>query len=352
MAHELTLAAKVAFLRDPASYADGTTSVESIETHFAWLFLTETHVYKLKKPVRHERMDYRTLAAREWGCREELRLNRRLAPSVYEGVLALSERNGRLVIGEGDRVQDWLVKMKRLPLSRMLDNALRLGKVKEEDLEPVAATMARFFARAEPVPVDDARYLEKLKMQVQDDEQALLSYGTRLPMDLATEVATMQRRLITDASVMLGERGAHVVEGHGDLRAEHVCLGPPVAVIDCLEFDRELRLLDPAEEMALLALEMEQLGYPGLAESLLTRFCALSAHSAAPCVLDFYVSRRAAARAKLAAWHLDDPQFSDPRPWIGRVESLLTAAASHAQRALRALPSTASELQTSGGGQR
>ena len=88
--------------------------------------------------------------------------------------------------------------------------------------------------------------------------------------------------LVVAAGDALSERGARIVEGHGDLRAEHVYLGPPVAVIDCLEFDRELRLLDPAEEIALLTLEIEQLGRSDLAESLLKRFRSLSAHPAEP----------------------------------------------------------------------
>ncbi|HEU4624099.1 MAG TPA: hypothetical protein VFS52_05010 [Steroidobacteraceae bacterium] len=334
---EPTLNDKVAFLRDPASYADGTRTVESIETHFAWVFLTAQHAYKLKKPVRYQDMDYVSLAARERGCREELRLNRRLAPTVYQAVVPLSERNGRLTLGEGERVHDWLVKMVRLPSSRMLDHALRLGAVNEDDLGRVAFTLAEFFDQATAMPIEESQYAVKLSTQIAANREALRSYGARLPQHLVAEVASAQLEFVAAAGGTLAERGAHVVEGHGDLRAEHVYLGPPVAVIDCLEFARELRLLDPVEEVALLTLEMEQLGSAALAQSLSERFRALTAHTAPLYVCDFYVSHRAATRAKVAAWHLDDPQFPDPRPWIARTESLLAAAADHAQRALSGL---------------
>jgi aminoglycoside phosphotransferase family enzyme len=330
-----TLDDKLAFLRDPASYADGTSVVESIETHFAWLFLTTAHAYKLKKPVRHQCIDYVTLAAREQGCREEVRLNRRLAPTIYEGVVPLAERNGRLVLGAGERVHDWLVQMTRLPSARMLDHALRLGTVTGSDMDHIARTLATFFDQAIRSPIEDTQYLAKLGVQARATRAALSAYGARLPQGLVAEVERLQLGFIRDASDALGARGARVVEGHGDLRAEHVYLGPPVAVIDCLEFDRELRLLDPAEEIALLALEIAQLGRADLAERLSERFSCSSAHPAPPCVCEFYASQRAVTRAKLAAWHLDDPAFADPRPWIARTESLLAAAADHARRASR-----------------
>jgi uncharacterized protein len=339
MLREPTLEDKVAFLREPASYGDETDSVQSIETHFAWIFLTARQAYKLKKPVRHEQLDYTSLAAREQGCREELRLNRRLAPSIYLGVLPLSTRDGRLVLGAGDTVHDWLVRMVRLSSSGMLDHALRLGTVGEDDLTRIALTLARFFDEATRNEIDGPGYLGKLMAEVRANHDLLRNYGTRLPQHLVSRVESLQLDFVGSAGPELAARGARVVEGHGDLRAEHVYLGPPVAVIDCLEFDRDLRLLDPAEEVALLALEIEQLGRGDLAQSLVDRFRALSAHPATPGVYEFYMSRRAATRAKLAAWHLDDPQFPDPRPWIARSESLLTAAAEHAERALRPLES-------------
>ncbi|HEB77603.1 MAG TPA: hypothetical protein ENI90_03630, partial [Methylothermaceae bacterium] len=96
MAIDVPLAAKLAFLRDPSSYPDQPARVEAIETHMAWVFLTDRFAYKLKKPVRYPYLDFSTLAAREFYCHEEVRLNQRLAPGVYLGVAALNLSNGRL----------------------------------------------------------------------------------------------------------------------------------------------------------------------------------------------------------------------------------------------------------------
>ena len=143
---------------------------------------------------------------------------------------------------------------------------------------------------------------------------------------------------------MLGERGECVVEGHGDLRAEHVWLGPPPCVIDFLEFSRALRLFDPAEELAALSLEIERLGHPLLAAELVSRFRSASGDYVPEAIMSFYRSHRAATRAKLAIWHLGDPQFPNTRPWVARAHSCLKDALRHGRRAVRLLDAAAPRL--------
>ncbi|HEX7417497.1 MAG TPA: hypothetical protein VF315_05515, partial [Steroidobacteraceae bacterium] len=266
-------AQKVAFLRDPNSHADHPAQVQIIETHFAWVFLTSRYAYKLKKPARHVKMDYRTLAARERGCRDELRLNRRLAARVYLSLVPLVTDHGALAFGGRGRIEDWLVKMRRLPAARMLDVALRRRATRPADIDRVVDVLARFFRRAPADPIDGTRYVARLRQLAHGNYRALRRVGARIRQSLVEDLARAQLALIAREFKALAARGAHVVEGHGDLRAEHVHLGPPVSVIDCLEFDRDLRLLDPAEEVALLGLEIERLGNLRLARQLLRGYC-------------------------------------------------------------------------------
>ena len=152
-------------------------------------------------------------------------------------------------------------------------------------------------------------------------------------------VASEQSAFLSEAGQLLGQRGSRVVEGHGDLRAEHVWLGPPPCVIDCLEFSRDLRLFDRAEELAFLALEIERLGHPTLAAELVRRFRIASGDAVCEAIFSFYLSHRATTRAKLAVWHRGDAQFPDVRPWVARAHSYLRDALRHARRALRLLRS-------------
>ena len=341
------LESKLAFLRDPLSYADRTVRVEIIETHFAWVFLTARHAYKLKKPLRQAVMDYRTRAARRMGCREELRLNRRLAPSIYLAVVPLStDRSGALKLGPGARLEDWLVKMRRLPAAKMLDRILTRGTIATARLDPLLRRLAKFYRRARRHPMDGSSYVRRLRRQITANRRTLRRFGARLQQRLVESVGDAQLECAARLRTALALRGARAVEGHGDLRPEHVCLGPPLCVIDCVEFDRDLRLLDPFEEMAFLALEIERLGHLALAVGLVRRAGVLDSEDVPDAVVHFYMSHRAATRARLAAWHLGDPQFPDPRPWIARTHSYLRDALRHARRA-RCLASPA-ELQIRG----
>jgi len=328
---------KIAFLADPAHYPERPSSVEVIETHFAWVFLTDRHVYKLKKALRRAEMDYRTLKRREWGCREELRLNRRLAPSVYESVVPLVRRSdGRLALGGDGRIVDWLVRMKRLPHRYMLDELLRRGGVSDAQLRRLMRVLSRFFAEAESVPFTPDEYVQRMQERVHTDGRDLRRRALRLAPARVRRTFEAQGEFLRRHYGALQERARWIVEGHGDLRPEHVWLGRPLAVIDALEFDRNLRILDPAEEVAFLALECERLGGPEIAQRILTHFRAASEACAPDAVMHFYMSRRAATRAKLAAWHVLDPrQFPDPRPWIARAHSYLDDAWRHATIASR-----------------
>lgn len=342
-----TLAEKVAFLSGAASYGEG-SRVVAIETHFAWVFLTARHAYKLKKPLRQMHMDYRTLASRKRGCRDELRLNRRLAHAVYLAVVPLSsDRHGVLRIGRGARIEDWLVKMRRLPSSGMLDRTLARRALRENELAALVATLTRFFRKAPRTPLRGALYLARLRREVRANQRSLSSLSSR-SQNLSECVASRQLEFITLARDALTQRAAHIVEGHGDLRPEHVFLGPPPCIIDCLEFDRRLRLLDPLEELAFLALEIERLGHRACAAQLTQRFQSDSGEQAREAVTHFYMSHRASTRAKLSAWHIGDPQFPDPRPWNARAHSYLNDALHHVERALRLERDTASRSIRSG----
>lgn len=332
----------VDFLRQPQNYPERPRRVDVIETHFAWVFLTDSHAYKLKKPVLNDRMDYRTLAGRRCGCRNELKLNRRLAPTVYLAIVPITlASGGRLVLGRrgGGRVVDWVVKMRRLPAGRMLDCAIAARGVRKQDLEAAARRLSRFFAGATRRPMSASRYIARLRSQTLLNRRQLAAPDLGLDERRVMRVIAAQLDFITRNAMLLGRRGARLIDGHGDLRPEHLYLGSgsdDTCVIDCLEFDEDLRRLDPAEEMAFLALECRRLGASGVARTLILRYSALTATPPVDSLMYFYMSQRASTRAKIAAWHLRDPQFAgQAATWKARAHSYLADAARYIRRAVR-----------------
>jgi aminoglycoside phosphotransferase family enzyme len=309
--------------------------VDIVETHFAWVFLTERYAYKMKKPMRQGSLDYRTIASRERRCRDELRLNRRLAPSVYIGVVPLARRrSGALVLGRGQTVVDWLVKMHRLPASRMLDQAIARRTVTAGDLEALARVLVSFFRRARREPMTPVAYGKRLRAFTLQNARDLRARDLRLHRGRIDRVIRAQLDFIAGAADLLATRSAKLIDAHGDLRPEHVWLGPPPCVIDCLEFDRDLRRLDPAEDIAFLALECARLGASWVGDDLLRRYREAMQDPVPDALIHFYLSQRAATRAKIAAWHIRDPRYGRRR-WIARANSYLDDALCRARLALR-----------------
>ena len=332
--HGLALEAKVAHLGRPASYPEQPAAVEVIQTHMSFVFLTDRHAYKLKKPVRYEFLDFSTLEARRTDCLEELRLNRRLARDIYLDVVALTQAPGgqfRLA-GEGEAVE-WLVKMRRLPHELMLDRAISGGRVSREDVRRFMLVLAHFYRRSEPVVMDPARYRQRLERNIHANQRELLITDYGLSRALIEKITTSQLDTLGRQAALFEQRArdSKIVEGHGDLRPEHVFLGREPVFIDCLEFNRDWRLLDPVEEIAYLSLECEHAGAAWIGDVALEIYSERTRDIPSEPLVRFYKSIRASLRAKLSVWHLRDHLEPAAREkWVERARRYLELAERYA----------------------
>lgn len=328
-----TLADKVAALKESACYPEPTSAaVQATETHMSWVFLTQAHAYKLKKPVRYDHQDFRSLAARRFYCLEELRLNRRLAPDVYLDVVPLcAATGGALRIGAAGAVVEWLVRMRRLPAEAMLDTLLARRAATPVHMRAVAARLAAFHRAQAPAPLEAAGYRALLVRHIDDDEQELCASLWALPAERLSGLFGRQRALLAAQSGALDARIAagRVVEGHGDLRPEHVYLGEPLAIIDCLEFSRELRTVDAADEIGYLAMECEMARAPGLAADLVQAWRECSGDAIPDALLHLYQSCRACARARLSIRHLRESRYRGSPRWRRRALRYLALGERH-----------------------
>jgi len=329
------LGAKVAFLSRPESYSEPTKAVDVLETHMSWVFLTETTAWKLKKPVRSRYLDFSTEAARRLDCEEELRLNRRLSEGVYLGSVPLAlDADRGLCLGAGDNVVDWLVKMRRLPGERMLDRLLRERMLRCEDLVRAIERLARFYRDAAPVSMLPAQYRARFVAEIAENRRELGAPVYGLPLESIEATCAQQLALLERQPGLFDERvfTGRIVEAHGDLRPEHICLEERPQIIDCLEFSRELRLLDPVDELGFLALECERLGAPELATTIFGTYTAVTGDAPPAVLVHFYQSYRACVRAKIAIRHLADTAPREPAKWPAQARAYLTLARGHLER--------------------
>jgi len=324
-----TLAEKVAQLRELCGPGD-----EAIETHFAWIFLIGDRALKLRKPVRRGTMDYRSIEMRRVDSEEDVRLNQRLAPDVYLRTLPLVRRaDGRIAPGGTGKIVDWLVEMRRLDRRWFLDAALERGDVSTPMLERVADMLAAFYASAPPAISRPGRIGPRIATQATRNARVIKA----LDAPRAALLARLQRLALADLESVLEARvtGGCVVECHGDLRPEHVLVSDPPAVIDCLEFDRDLRVMDRAEEICVLEIECARIGHAAIGAWLLRACLARLCDHAPEALLDFYRSHRAAHRAKLYVWRSAEPDGGSPQDWRARAAEYLDSALESARRASR-----------------
>jgi aminoglycoside phosphotransferase family enzyme len=329
-------AARVTHLASGREFRLSDRPVTVVETHTSWLFLGESTVLKLKKPVRFPFLDLTTPERRRHNCESELRLNRRLAPGVYRRILPLRvDAAGRLATRGDGLIIDWLVEMRRLPADRMLDTRIRTAELTRTDVEAIAHRLVPFYAKARRQRRDGPRYLRHLLVESGINRQILMAPALGLDTAEAGRVLDQVDALLERCRPEIEARIAdgYIVEGHGDLRPAHVCVLQPPLVFDCLEFDRSMRLIDPYDEINFLGMECAMLGAAWVRPLLLSIFRRHLGHPPSRALLAAYGAFRAALRARLCLAHLLDEHPERPQSWVQKAERYLSFAAREAAKA-------------------
>ena len=275
------------------------------ETHISYVFLAGELAYKLKKPLVLPFLDYGTPERRRAMCREELRLNRRLAPEIYRavrGVSVGSDGLARLLDEDDTAAVDYVVEMRRYDERATLASAAQRGEVELPQIRAVAEAIARFHERAPAVPVD-GRPAIVAERRFEENAHQLLGISERHQQ--LGRVLALERFAHAYAGAHRAELERRAARGrirdvHGDLRAEHVVLAPELEIVDCVEFDSSLRALDTADDLAFLVVDLTALGRGDLADALIECYRAAGGDAGTDQLLGFYASYRALVRAKVA----------------------------------------------------
>ncbi len=274
------------------------------ETHTGVVVLAGNRAFKAKKPLLTDFLDFRTPERRERACRREVELNRRLSPDSYVGVAHLTDPNG----GPAEPI---VVMRRYRDDDRLAAIVTRDGDGSAESvrglLDTIAVVLARFHRRAERGPVINAQgEPDAIDRRWRENLSELDHYAETSISSVSAETVSRIRRLAAEFISGRGPLFARrieeglIVDGHGDLLADDIfCVQGEPALLDCLEFDDELRYVDCVDDAAFLAMDLEFLGRKDLAAHFLQRYAVHAADWAPPALQDFYVAYRAVVRAKV-----------------------------------------------------
>ncbi len=294
-----------ALLKAPA-YPHSAEPVTLIETHISWVLLAGEFAYKIKRPVCLEFVDQRSLQRRHFFCLEELRLNRRFAPTLYLEVVRITLQNGEARIGGEGRAVEYAVRMRRFDRAQELDRLLADRGIEPEELALFGRRVAELHAGLpQACPKDSWGRPEAVRELLLDNFEETLRAAA--PVGSAGQVEVLRAPLLqklrsTEASLLLRREQGHVREAHGDLHSRNVArVDGELLAFDCLEFKPSFRWIDSVDETSLLLVDLEARGWPLHAHAFWSGYLEQSGDYGGHRVLDLYRAHRALVRAKIAA---------------------------------------------------
>lgn len=301
----------------PDFYPHPAVDFEIRETHISKIFLAGDLAYKLKKPLDLGFLNFTTLEKRRHFCRQEVKLNRRLAPDVYLDVVPICLENKTYHLeGPGD-VVEYAVKMRRLPEHCTLSHRLETGGIHKTQIHALAGLLARFYDRPhEPAPEADLGTWATVSKNCMENFTQTADVAGQLFDERLFKIVRsacldfMKRhRPLFDKRVQSGK----VLDCHGDLRAEHIYfIDDQVRIIDCIEFNQRFRYEDMASDLAFLAMDLDARGHSKTAQDLLAEIAHQTGDADLFVLLGFYKCYRAMVRLKVACIRVRETDVTEP----------------------------------------
>ncbi len=299
----------------PSAYPEPTSAVHLVQTHVSLIFITDNFVYKIKKPVNLGFLNFTTLDRRRFYCTEEVRLNRRLCPDIYLGVVEVRDSEGGARFDGEGKVIDYAVKMKRLPEERMMARLLQESTIGDEDIQRIARTIGEFHLKA-------------------DQGEEINSYGSpaaiwhnwdesfqQIAEFVPAVISTTNLHIIRDwaDAFLAGNEGIfteRVSQGFirdcdGDIHMGNICLTDRIWIFDCIEFNNRFRYSDTAADIAFLLMDFDFNARSDFSGIFLAEYIETTGDSGITKVLDFYKIYRAVVRGKVECFKLRDPDIPE-----------------------------------------
>jgi aminoglycoside phosphotransferase family enzyme len=301
-------------LMKPEAYDEDPGSIELVQTHISFVFLTGNFVYKVKKAVNLEFLDFTTLEKRRFFCKKELELNRRLCGDMYLEVVPINKSDAIKIKGAGETVE-YAVKMKRIPQERMMSKLLEANKVDDKLIDRIAKIIADFHSKAETNRrISEFGSLVTIETNWKENFEQTEEYVGKT---ISTEEFKLIHERISDfmkRNVALFEKRMaedRVRDCHGDIHSGNIFVIDGIYIFDAIEFNDRFRYSDVAADVAFLAMDLDFRERSDLSDFFVERYIRYSGDQELTKLLPFYKCYRAYVRGKVVSFKLKDPHVGE-----------------------------------------
>ncbi|MGA2309597.1 MAG: phosphotransferase [Candidatus Bathyarchaeia archaeon] len=300
-------------LMKPEAYEEQPGKIEMTQTHISFVFLTSKFVYKVKKAVDLGFLDFTTLEKRQFFCKKELELNKRLCRGMYLEVVPINRSNMIKIKGEGETVE-YAVKMKRMPQEKMMNKLLEENKVDNELVDRIAKIIAGFHSKAETNKrISEFGSLVIIETNWKENfEQTWRFVGRTISLKDFKLVRERVDDFIKRTASFFQKRAeeGRIRDCHGDIHSGNIFVADRIYIFDAIEFNERFRYSDVASDIAFLAMDLDFKGRTDLSNFLVKRYVKYSGDRELTKILPFYKCYRAYVRGKVANFKLEDPDVS------------------------------------------
>lgn len=302
-------------LTNSATYGHPCSDIQIVQTHISWVVLTGDWAYKLKKPVNFGFVDFTTLELRRVACLDELRLNLRTAPELYDSVVPLTHHQSGPKFGGEGAILEYAVRIRQFDMNDTFDRLQDRKALSEETIERLARRIAELHQIAAIAPAQSSfGQPETILKQSQDCIEQISRVD--LPPNLRNQLDHLRSWIpeewIRRKELFLKRKAnGDVRECHGDLHLGNVVLyaGRPT-LFDCLEFNPQLRWIDIISDIAFLVMDLHDRGAPPLAWRALNEWLQQTGDYDGLPLLNYYVAYRSLVRATVAALRSQQPELT------------------------------------------
>ncbi len=308
---EAKLPAYIRYLQEENSYPHPAADISLVQTHISFVLLAGEYVYKWKKPVDFGFLNFSTLEKRKFYCEQELLLNRRLCPDIYEELVTVTEEGEGFCLNGSGKVVEYGIRMTRMPEEKMMGRIMAAGEVTHAHIDGIIDILVPFYqAAAGDKTIQEFGLADSVAINVLENFEQTESFIDQGALSRGQfDTISSYAREFLDHKDRFQERidGGKIRDCHGDMHSANICLADPVYIFDCIEFNERFRYTDVAADVAFLAMDLDFHGLEELSHYFVEQFAAKSEDPGLFAMLDFYKCYRAYVRGKIGLFTAADP---------------------------------------------